>query len=761
MIVSSLIMISCAPILIAQWTSNPAENTAITTMTGEQALPKIAVASNGDAYVSWFSNDAGNYDVRLQRLDHDGNMLWSQNGIVVSDEPQDSWITDYDLTVDPSGYAVVTFTDIRTGQSNPVGYRVSPDGDMMWGPTGILLANDNNFDPSPKVCVTPLGNSIFAWQSYPDSGNSLVRLQKVSPSGQLLWGDGIVLSESGVDYTAPYLLPAENDYAYLVWHKQTGPYYAPNRGLYVQKLDVNGSFLWASAAEVYAPVPSSPVVYLQMCRDDSGGIVFSWYRAYDGTHFQCYVQHMDTDGTITMPANGVIASTSTARNHMYPAPAFLSQTQEVVLFFSEQDLNQNMRGMYAQKFDLQGNRLWGDEGKVLIGLSNNDYLLFSADGKDNQGICIYQAAVFGTMDAKIQAVMLDDEGNFVWPQHFIDLCTYQSQKLHNVMTHYYMGQWVAVWQDQRADFGDIYAQNIQPDGTLGVVASVPPIADFTWSPLMPHAGDAVLFDASASYDPDGSIVLYEWDWNHDGVYDESQATPTATHVWTSPGDYVVTLRVTDNSSATATKSKTVSIIDQAPPAPVISGPTNGIINHDYEFSVGPITDPEGDSFYCKWDWGDGNISDWLGPYLSGQIASASHTWTQTGTYALRAKLKDTYGAESNWSEPHELLITNTDFTLEIRGGFGVTATITNIGGTSITNMQWTMALTGGLVLLGKTKSGTITTPLEPNATTTFKDTPIFGLGKTTIQVNVTCAEGVSVTKSVTGTVFLFFVLGVK
>jgi hypothetical protein len=68
--------------------------------------------------------------------------------------------------------------------------------------------------------------------------------------------------------------------------------------------------------------------------------------------------------------------------------------------------------------------------------------------------------------------------------------------------------------------------------------------------------------------------------------------------------------------------------------------------------------------------------------------------------------------------------------------------------------------TGGLVLLGKTKSGT-SLPLEPNTTATFKDTLILGLGKTTIQVEVTCAEGVSVTKSATGTVFLFFVLGVK
>ena len=311
LLIVSLLIISYAPIFTAQWTSDPLENTAITTMSGEQALPKIAVDSNGYSYVSWFSNDAGNYDVRLQRLDHNGNTIWPENGIIVSDAPQDTWLTDYDLSVDPSGYAVVTFSDIRTGQSNPVGYRISPNGDMMWGQNGIMLANDNNFDPSPKVCVTTSGNSIFAWQSIPDSGNSEIRLQKISPTGQLLWDDGIVLSQSGIDFTSPYLLQAEGDYAYLIWHKQTGPYYAPNRGLYVQKLDVDGSFIWTSDVVIYVPVVSGPVVNLNMCRDDSGGIIFSWYRAYDGSHFHCYVQQMDADGTIGMTANGVIASTST------------------------------------------------------------------------------------------------------------------------------------------------------------------------------------------------------------------------------------------------------------------------------------------------------------------------------------------------------------------------------------------------------------------------------------------------------------------
>jgi hypothetical protein len=82
------------------------------------------------------------------------------------------------------------------------------------------------------------------------------------------------------------------------------------------------------------------------------------------------------------------------------------------------------------------------------------------------------------------------------------------------------------------------------------------------------------------------------------------------------------------------------------------------VNHEYTFSVGPITDPEDDSVYCYFDWGDGNNTGWLGPYSSGQIIHASHTWTQPGVYVIRAKLKDTYGAETVWSDPHPITITD-------------------------------------------------------------------------------------------------------
>ncbi|MFH1100607.1 MAG: PKD domain-containing protein [Methanobacteriota archaeon] len=82
---------------------------------------------------------------------------------------------------------------------------------------------------------------------------------------------------------------------------------------------------------------------------------------------------------------------------------------------------------------------------------------------------------------------------------------------------------------------------------------------FSWSPQYPFPHEQTTFDASASYDNDGSIVKYEWDWNHDGVYDENHTTPTAVHSWVHSGGYLVTLRVTDNVGGIAVLTKDVKV----------------------------------------------------------------------------------------------------------------------------------------------------------------------------------------------------------
>lgn len=82
-----------------------------------------------------------------------------------------------------------------------------------------------------------------------------------------------------------------------------------------------------------------------------------------------------------------------------------------------------------------------------------------------------------------------------------------------------------------------------------------------------------------------------------------------------------------------------------------SGSTNGKAGQEYLYTTS-TTDPEGDQVYYFWDWGDGTNSGWLGPYNSGvESCEAKHTWQEKNSYNIKVKAKDSYGKESNWSDP--------------------------------------------------------------------------------------------------------------
>ena len=80
------------------------------------------------------------------------------------------------------------------------------------------------------------------------------------------------------------------------------------------------------------------------------------------------------------------------------------------------------------------------------------------------------------------------------------------------------------------------------------------------------------------------------------------------------------------------------------------GPTLGSPGVTYLY-VTKTTDVNGDRIYYMWDWGNGNFSEWIGPSNSGEIAGASYSWDEKGTYSIRVKAKDESGAESEWSDP--------------------------------------------------------------------------------------------------------------
>ncbi len=164
-----------------------------------------------------------------------------------------------------------------------------------------------------------------------------------------------------------------------------------------------------------------------------------------------------------------------------------------------------------------------------------------------------------------------------------------------------------------------------------------PTASFTAIPSRGEAPLAVAFDASASYDPDGHIVSYIWNFGdgQDGTGAEGF------HIYENAGTYTVTLTVTDDDGAMATASRVITVKVPDNIAPIVdftATPRSGEAPLTVVLNATASSDADGTITAYKWNFGDGSPS--------GMGSVVTHTYSIPGTYAVVLTITDNDGAES-------------------------------------------------------------------------------------------------------------------
>jgi outer membrane protein assembly factor BamB len=101
--------------------------------------------------------------------------------------------------------------------------------------------------------------------------------------------------------------------------------------------------------------------------------------------------------------------------------------------------------------------------------------------------------------------------------------------------------------------------------------------------------------------------------------------------------------------------KMLSMLNQPPLTPNITGPSSGSTNTVYNFNAN-TTDPNGDLVKFVFDWGDGTTSEseFVDPSMFAM--QMNHTWSSAGVYCVKVKAIDIHGAESNFSTCHNISI---------------------------------------------------------------------------------------------------------
>jgi len=172
----------------------------------------------------------------------------------------------------------------------------------------------------------------------------------------------------------------------------------------------------------------------------------------------------------------------------------------------------------------------------------------------------------------------------------------------------------------------------------------PPVAAFTFSPTNPTPGSWVQFNAGSSFDPDGGIVSYQWNF---GDGSPSQSGNIVYHPFSAGGTYAVTLTVTDDDGASATATLPVVVsspsANQAPNAAFSFSPTNPSPSTWVRFDASASSDADGTIVSFQWNFGDGT------PTQSGNIVY--HPFSSSGSFNVTLTVTDDDGASDSTTQP--------------------------------------------------------------------------------------------------------------
>ncbi|MHC5004897.1 MAG: hypothetical protein ACYTJ0_17445, partial [Planctomycetota bacterium] len=441
----------------AQFSRDPAVNFAVADGPSDQVQLKLAATPTGGTYVSWFDGLANGFDVRLQRLDADGNEAWTHNGVLVANRSFSS-TQDYDLAVDGAGNALLVFRDDRGGPVQITATLVAPDGTQPWGPLGVTVTSGSAFYAAPKIAATSDGFIVAAWTQDADAA-----LQKLDGDGVEQRESPTVVSDAGGMNLVPSDLVPGDAGSVVMSMVRYGSFSDP-RQLHAQKVAADGTPAWEQPTVVFDGGSLQFGNFPTIVADGAGGAVFGWYSS--SPSLQVFAQRVLADGTEVFAHNGVAGSTNATRLRVSPAVAFDAASGETYLFWTETNAGQSQDGVYGQKLADEGDRQWTDDGRAIVPVGAHD-IAFVNVLPTGDGAVVGWIDSLGFGNDRVHASRVDGDGNAVWMPGIADVSTVSSDKSRLASTTIAGGTVVFAWQDDRNDAGDGFVQNVRPDGGLG------------------------------------------------------------------------------------------------------------------------------------------------------------------------------------------------------------------------------------------------------------------------------------------------------
>jgi hypothetical protein len=456
------VLIACCFIIMlplrADW-PGVNENLAVCDNPSDQYIPQITTDGNDGCIIIWYDarNGMDHINVYGQRVSADGDELWTQGGMQLTDTPSYTWVSYLFMCSDEAGGAFFAWQDPREGNHDIYVQHIDSTGNQYWAANGIQVSSSNQDDFINGIVPDGSGGCIVAWNDY--STHEKIYGQRLNASGDKLWGTFGVEISQGTDHAMnSQIVPDGCGGIVACW--LDGRYF-PNwddfKDIYAQRVDSLGQLCWADTGIAVVVLGSVPFYsFPRMVTNNADRYYIAWQDWRNATH-DIYAQGLSQEGGVSWTDNGVAVCDK----------PFDQVSPQIVMFDAQRIFcawRDNYNYIYAQQMNDEGIQLW-QYGGVLVASGDDEVQLDHAVELSNGLVAVvYTEQLPGVSDEYVKAQALDTMGTCVWDTSNVYVSSVASGKSRVQMIADTCGGIIAVWQDYRnSSFSaDIFAQRIDP-----------------------------------------------------------------------------------------------------------------------------------------------------------------------------------------------------------------------------------------------------------------------------------------------------------
>ena len=441
----------------------------------------VAICSDGagGVIIAWSDDRYVTYHVYAQRVDSNGNVKWTTNGVPMWDPWYDDQV-GVQVCSDGAGGAIIVWEDGRNGYPDLYAQRLDPNGNWLWDLRGVPIVESRRYQNNVQICSDGSGGAIITWDDdRVDANGADIYVQRINSFGNVLWTANGLNICNVVGYQWHPQICADGTGGYIIaWtDERVG---SSEDDIYVQRINSAGAAQWTTNGVAICTAQNSQGID-DICSDGSGGAILAWgdrrtTQYYDDT----YVQRVNSNGNPVWTMGGL--AICTASGNQYYARLTISGSGGAIVTW--EDHRGPTYDVYAQRINSAGTIQWTANGKPICNAIGSQLIPeICSDGSDG-AIITWEDTRNGGSD--IYAQRIGSNGVEQWTPNGTAVCARAAFQGRPQIVGDGSGHAFFAWEDTRTYSGrDIYACyviNSRPTSTYpsDIITSFERSANIEW-----------------------------------------------------------------------------------------------------------------------------------------------------------------------------------------------------------------------------------------------------------------------------------------